>query len=247
MSAHAETISNEIKMPVPDYFSVEAPSRSTLNPSLRGYVRQGWHLGPIYEESHPIAFGGFDLASAAREANFSACLPLNSVRRRAEGYSFDVLRRWLDRSFVTRACQDQTVTIHLTDSMTPTPELQPRETGADREFARSLGRLNYLRTLADGWLGEDSHGASEATGREAEVLLRRLHEEAPAAPLPVLGLDADGTIVMSWSGDGLTGSMTMHGDGTYSYFVRRHGVVASDAEAQVAHPIGPDLKRLLEA
>ena len=71
--------------------------------------------------------------------------------------------------------------------------------------------------------------------------------EAPTAPLPVLGLDTDGTIVMSWSGNGLTGSMTIYGDGTYSYFVRRDGAAARDPEAQIDQPIGETLKRLLEA
>lgn len=133
------------------------------------------------------------------------------------------------------------------DTMTTSPELHFRGRGVDPELNRSLGRLNYLRSLPDGWLGEDSCGASEDTGIQAERLLRRIRREAPSGPLPVLGLDTDGTIVMSWSSNGLTGSLTIYGDGTYSYFVRQNGKIARDSDAAINEPIAEALRLLLEA
>lgn len=117
----------------------------------------------------------------------------------------------------------------------------------DPELKRSLGRLNYLRSLPDGWLGEDSYAASVNVGIQAERLLRRIRNEAPTAPLPVLGLDTDGTIVMSWSRGELVGSMTVYGDGTFSYFVRRNIISVKNIDALIEQPLGKDLIDLLTA
>lgn len=152
-----------------------------------------------------------------------------------------------NKALLTRLRKHVSIALRLTDTMTPSPELYSRESSADPDLKRSLGRLNYLRALPDGWLGEASVGSSEDAGIQAEQLLRRLRKEAPSAPLPVLGLDTDGTIVMSWSADGLTGSMTVYGDGTYSYFVRRGGYVARDSEAAINQPIAEALRLLLAA
>jgi hypothetical protein len=248
MNSQAETISKEINDLIPRHYSVETPSRSTADQGLHGYLAHDWQSEPSREDSHRTRHKALStLAAQTPEINF-ASLPLRAVLRRARDHEFDIsLKGWLDRDFLTRLHHNFVVATHLTDPMTPTPELQPRETVADRAFERSLGRLNYLRTLADGWLGEDSFGSTEFSGREAEALLRRLRNEAPTAPLPVLGLDTDGTIVMSWSGNGLTGSLTVYGDGTYSYFVRRQGKVARAPEARIDEPIEERFKRLLEA
>ena len=116
---------------------------------------------------------------------------------------------------------------------------------ADPELKRSLGRLNYLRSLPDGWLGNDSCGTSVDAGVQAERLLRRIRSEVPSAPLPVLGLDTDGTIVMSWSRGDLVGSMTVYGDGTFSYFVRRNTVSVKNIDAMIDQPLRKDLTDLL--
>jgi hypothetical protein len=152
-----------------------------------------------------------------------------------------------NKALLTRLRKHVLIALCLTDTMTPSPELHSRESSADPDLKRSLGRLNYLRTLPDGWLGEDSVGSSEDAGIQAEQLLRRIRKEAPSAPLPVLGLDTDGTIVMNWSAGGLTGSMTIYGDGTYSYFVRRGGHVARASEAAINEPIAEPLRLLLAA
>lgn len=152
-----------------------------------------------------------------------------------------------NKALLTRLRKHMAITICQLDPMTTSPELHFRGRGVDPELKRSLGRLNYLRSLPDGWLGEDSCGASEDAGIQAEQLLRRIRREAPSAPLPVLGLDTDGTIVMSWSSDGLNGSMTIYGDGTYSYFVRRNCQIARDADAAVNEPTAEALRLLLEA
>lgn len=167
-------------------------------------------------------------------------------------HSTVIADRWMlatsiRRALLTRPRKHVSVTPNLTDTMSPFPELHPRESCVDPDLKRSLGRLNYLRTLPDGWLGEDSVGSSEDVGIQAEQLLRRMRKEAPSAPLPVLGLDTDGTIVMSWSAGGLTGSMTIYGDGTYSYFVRRGGEVARASEAGINEPIAETLRLLLAA
>ncbi len=152
-----------------------------------------------------------------------------------------------DKALLTRLRKHVVIALRLTDTMTPSPELHSRESSADPDLKRSLGRLNYLRSLPDGWLGEDSFGASEAAGVDAEQLLRRIRQEVPSGPLPVLGLDTDGTIVMSWSRGDLAGSMTIYGDGTFSYFVRRNAASVKNIEAMIDQPLAKDLKDLLAA
>lgn len=251
MRGTINTVSKEAHLPIPPTYSIGTSSRSTMDRCFYDYIPHGWSLGPSSEDVRILCENviQIDRALASHAAALTvARLPVHTALRSTKDYDFNVsVSRCLDRTFLTGLYKIRTVTTHLTDPMTPTPELQPRETGADTEFNRSLGRLNYLRTLTNGWLGEGSFGASTETGREAEDFLKRLRREAPTAPLPVLGLDTDGTIVMSWSGNGLTGSMTIYGDGSYSYFVRRDGTTARDSEAQINRPIREPLKRLLEA
>ena len=136
----------------------------------------------------------------------------------------------------------------LTDSMTSAHEFsKPRveQVRSNPDLSRAIDRLSFLRSLQDGWLGVDSLAASEETGKEAASLLRKLAIEIPDAPLPVIGLDTDGTIVMTWTRDGLAGSLTIYGDGTYSYFVRRGEKVAKNPEARISKPLDRKLISLL--
>lgn len=135
-----------------------------------------------------------------------------------------------------------------TDTMTDdffTRSMEPVQSSPD--LARAIDRLEYLCGLEDGWLGEDSCAASPETHKQAESLLRRLAVERPDRPLPVLGLDSDGTIVMTWAADQFAGSLTVYGDGTYSYFVRRGDKVAKSPEERISQPIKNDLIKLLAA
>lgn len=152
-----------------------------------------------------------------------------------------------DKALLARMRKHTAITLYQPGPVTTYPESHSKGTGVDPELKRSLGRLNYLRSLPDGWLGEDSRGASEDTGNQAEQLLRRIRREAPRAPLPVLGLDTDGTIVMSWSRGDLVGSMTIYGDGTFSYFVRRNAAYVKNIDAIIDQPLGKDLTDLLTA
>jgi hypothetical protein len=155
------------------------------------------------------------------------------------------LASFRNRALLARLRKHMPITVCQLDTMTTSPELHFRWRTVDLELKRSLGRLNYLRSLPDGWLGGDSCGASEDTGKQAEKLLRRIRREVPSAPLPVLGLDTDGTIVMSWSRGDLVGSMTIYGDGTFSYFVRRNAASAKNINAMIDQPLGKDLTDLL--
>jgi hypothetical protein len=171
--------------------------------------------------------------------------PYNQTYNSTGSVNQQALTTFKNRALLTRPRKHFAVAVRQLDTMTTSPELHSLRRIVDPELTRSLGRLNYLRSLPDGWMGEDSCSASEDAGNQAEQLLRRIRREAPSAPLPVLGLDTDGTIVMSWSRSDLVGSMTIYGDGTFSYFVRRNVASTKEINAMIDQPLGKDLTQLL--
>lgn len=238
-------------LPVPLAHSVMETSRSTMDRYLDVEHFYPLAVCPVVaKRSYIYDTVDWDLASAGLKE------PILGLKVHPGAFTFHTtanveqlqlsLASSCDKALLGLMGQFASVAFGLTDHMTPSPEHQPKGASVSAELKRSLGRLNYLRSLSDGWLGADSLGATNATGREAAELLKRLHHDAPSAPLPVLGLDTDGTIVMSWSQQELVGSMTIYGDGTYSYFVRRGRASAEDVEALIEEPLGENLRLLLE-
>jgi hypothetical protein len=177
----------------------------------------------------------------------SSTAPYNQPYRSTVSVDQQALAMFRNSAMLARLRKHIVISVCQLDTITTSPNLHFGRKIVDLDLKRSLGRLNYLRSLPDGWMGEDSCGASEEAGNQAEQLLRRIRREVPSAPLPVLGLDTDGTIIMSWSRGDLVGSMTIYGDGTFSYFVRRDAASAKNISAMIDQPLGKDLTDLLAA
>lgn len=92
---------------------------------------------------------------------------------------------------------------------------------------------------------EDRIKPTRDTIADARGVLEKIALEAPDQPLPMIDLDGDGVIVMSWHDKGRVGSLTVHGDGTYSYYVKRGTAVAKRGDAKVSSPLDGALARVL--
>ena len=155
----------------------------------------------------------------------------------------------LGQGFFTRSSDDLIVLVARTDSMTFTKSL-PTHTTVDLvkpSLKAAAERLSYLRSLDDGWQGEGSVAASQETGLDAGSLLEKLSSEIPERWMPQIGLDSDGFIVMSWDDEALVGSLSVFGDGTYAYFLRRGAQVVKAGEVRISDPISHNLIELLTA
>jgi hypothetical protein len=104
-----------------------------------------------------------------------------------------------------------------------------RSAAADLEIARSL---------ADGWKGPNScKPLKNATDDAASILsaMATIFATTARPVAPALGVAADGEIVMSWGGrDGLFGSMSISGDGTFAFYVERGNIRAEDGDVPIA-------------
>lgn len=97
--------------------------------------------------------------------------------------------------------------------------------------------LAYARKLLDGWKGPGSLKPSKSAIDDAASILSAMASALATAPRPVapaLGVDAGGEVVMSWSGrDGLFGSMSISGDGTFAFYVERGDSSAEDGDLPI--------------
>ncbi len=115
------------------------------------------------------------------------------------------------------------------------------------DLPRAEARLEYLANLDLSQSFEDLEQPSEDTIREAGVLLRKLAAFGIDRHLPDLGLDSDGSLVFSFHPErtGLIGSLSVFGDGTYSYCIEFKGKSVEAGEAVVGGPIADELKAYL--
>ena len=115
------------------------------------------------------------------------------------------------------------------------------------DLPRAIARLGYLRGFGDGWKGPGSAAVTVEAFIDAKSLLKRIAAVAQERPLPKIGLDSDGVVVMSWGGPELHGSLSVFGDGTYSYYLRGRGDPAKNGEIRISDPLPVDLLRVLVA
>jgi hypothetical protein len=244
----AATVLEDLPLRIPETHRVTTPTLTSH------YARAGsadFDLDVIV--AHDLA--DFKLtAPKVREANFYICTD-DLPKLKAWSHAKSALRRLqrklsalqLEKTFLTEFHDHWVIINNLTASMTSTPELSPRETGVETALARSKNRLAYLLSLPDGWLGEGSRAPSKEAAERASELLAQINAVAPGA-LPDLSLEEDGTIVMSWNDGGLAGSLSIHADGRYAYFIERDGGGwASDGMASVEAGIAPKLSEILAA
>lgn len=115
------------------------------------------------------------------------------------------------------------------------------------DLARAEQRLEFLiqLDLTEGF--EDLTAPSVDAFRDAGVLLRKFASVGPDCALPDLGIDSDGTIVFTYQPArcGMVGSLSVFGDGAYSYCIEKEGVTAESGSASISGPIANDLLGLL--
>ena len=151
---------------------------------------------------------------------------------------------------LTRTGDNIVVLYDGTDKMHSAPEtrIETANLGpANPDLPRAIARLGYLRGFGDGWKGPDSTAVTLEAFVDANSLLEKIAAEAQVRPLPKIGLDSDGVVVMSWGGPDLHGSLSVFGDGTYSYFLRGRGDPAKNGEVRISDPLPADLRRVLMA
>jgi len=115
------------------------------------------------------------------------------------------------------------------------------------ELSRAESRLSFLAELDVAKSFEEIEPLSAATLRESGALLRKLAALGPQCTLPTLGMDTDGTVVFSYltSENRLVGSMSVFGDGTYSYCIERDGKSVQSGASLIAGPLDKNLMQLL--
>ncbi len=121
------------------------------------------------------------------------------------------------------------------------------EIAAGEDWRSTLSeRIQYLSRKEDGWKGEESVGPSPQARDEALEFLKKLSVENIAIP-PHVGLDYEGAYAFCWSDEDFVTDLSIYGDGTYSYFAKRGGRIATSDEALISKPIDSGLRNLLVA
>jgi hypothetical protein len=108
----------------------------------------------------------------------------------------------------------------------------------------ALEKIESYAGLPDGWRGEGSFAPTEQTLQEVAELLLQISAEMPDLPRPLISVDEEGFVCLHWNSSSLLATISVYGDGTYSFFSEGYGVVArSDSE-----PIGTVLpQKLIES
>lgn len=194
-------------------------------------VSPSWSI----REAGALTFGGSRAGSSA-SLDFGT-VKISQFRQKTvelTGYQILVnLHKEFAESFQSRAKASQTMTV---DASLDHPDLE-----------RAESRLEFLAQLDLAESFENLSVPSADVFRDAGVLLRKLASAAHDGFLPDLGLDSDGTIVFSFHPDrcGVVGSMSIFGDGTYSYCIEREGISVECGSAPISSPIARDLQGFL--
>ena len=97
--------------------------------------------------------------------------------------------------------------------------------------------LSFARSLVDGWKGPGSLGPSESAIDDATSILSAMAMALAGVVdrvAPALGVDGTGEVVLSWSGrEGIFGSLSINGDGTFSFYVERHQQIAEGGDLPI--------------
>ena len=107
--------------------------------------------------------------------------------------------------------------------------------------------LEVLQTLQDGWQGPNSVGPTADAISDAYAFIEKLASELPEGPVPMIGLDSEGFVVMSWDTGSLAGSLSIFGDGTYAFYVVNDGKANKNGDSRISDPIPTLLIEILAA
>lgn len=95
----------------------------------------------------------------------------------------------------------------------------------------ALEKLESYAGLPNGWRGEGSFAPSQQTLQQAAELLLQISAEMPDLLRPLISVDDEGFACLHWNAPSLLATISVYGDGTYSFFSEGYGVVArSDNE-----------------
>lgn len=111
----------------------------------------------------------------------------------------------------------------------------------------SADRLSSFLELEDGWKGLDSLAPREQTVVEAIDLLWQLTAEVAGLPQPSLSADEDGGICAHWRVPGVLATITVYGDGTYSFYAEAGSAQTRSDSEEVGLPLPVALTSILAA
>lgn len=104
--------------------------------------------------------------------------------------------------------------------------------------------LRYSQ-MADGWKGEGSVAPHHQAVNDALDLAFQIASEMPDIASPIIGADDEGYYSLFWSEDEAAATISIYGDGTFSFFAEYGDVeVASDQE-YIGSPIPQPLVNAL--
>lgn len=105
----------------------------------------------------------------------------------------------------------------------------------------AVDRVWSYRSVVDGWKGIGSIAPSPEAIVDATDLLEQFAMEAPDLPRPMISADEDGTVCLFWRDGIMMATISVYGDGTYSFYAEGFAAPArSDSE-----PVGQPLPQAL--
>ncbi|MDB5658302.1 MAG: hypothetical protein JWS10_917 [Cypionkella sp.] len=107
--------------------------------------------------------------------------------------------------------------------------------------------LESFSTFSPGWHGDGSMALTQDTEKDARTLLHKLAWANPAGFLPMVGMDSEGSIVLTWDNQKIVGSLSVFGDGTFAYYIERGGEVRKDGATDLTLPLPEQFLSILAA
>lgn len=109
----------------------------------------------------------------------------------------------------------------------------------------SLDRIENLGSLPANWGGEGYQRAAESAVGDAERFLMKLVHIGMSIP-PAIGLDDDGSFSFHIAANDLIADLSVHADGTYSYFAQRGEAEVFSDSKDIDGPIDEQLAQILK-
>lgn len=106
---------------------------------------------------------------------------------------------------------------------------------------RALMKIEHYVDLHDGWRGEGSKAPNECVLDQTRELVRQIAAEMPYVEEPMVGMDDEGFGSLYWNQPGMLASLSLYGDGTFSFFAEGHGTVAKSDAEKVGAPLPSEL------
>ena len=106
--------------------------------------------------------------------------------------------------------------------------------------AASTKVLSYA-SVQDGWKGDGSTRPTPLAIDEAIDLLNQFAFELPSLASPMISADEDGFVCFYWRSGAMMASISVYGDGTYSFYAEGNGKSSRSDEAQILAPLAADL------